>query len=899
MPARIADDRPSPDALLKQAGREGRGRLKVFLGAAPGVGKTYEMLSQGRQRKLDGADVVIGVVETHGRIETETLTKGFETIPKKRSLYKGRVLAEMDIDAILQRKPQLALVDELAHTNADGSRHPKRYLDVEELLAAGIDVYTTVNVQHVESLNDVVAQITRIRVRETVPDRLLDEAAEIELVDTTADDLLKRLREGKVYVRAQAERALKHFFSPGNLTALRELALRRTAQRVDRDMTDYMQTHAIGGPWPAGERILVCVNEHPASAELVRRARRLADNSRADWTAVYVEGPRHLSLGEAQKDRIADTLRLAQRLGAETATIPGRDIAQALLDYATRNNVTQILIGKSERTRWFELLHGSVVRDLMRDSGTISVTAVLAQGDAVRPKTVVTAAAQDPNAWTSYAWSALALAATVGVAWAMNTLMHLALGSVGMFFLVPVLLSAVSFGLRPALFTSFASVMAYNFFFLPPRYTFTIAAPDNWLSFAVLLLVAVTSANLAARVRAQANLAATRAQVAGELYQFTGKLAASARLDDILWAAAFQIASMLKTNVVFLLPDRQTGRLEIRAGYPPEDELDAQDLAAAMWCWEKGAPAGRNAETLPGARRLFLPMRTGKGLVGVIGLMRPDEAGLLSPDERRLLDSLLDQTALAIERSLLAERVDEAQVRAEADKLRVAMLSSLSHDLRTPLASILGAATSLISGTALYNAQQTADLLATIRDEAERMDRFIGNLLDMSRLEAGALGTKVEALPVREVVEAAVKRLGRRLAAHTLDIDLADNLPLVLADPLLLEQSLVNLLDNAAKYAAQGTHIRVAASATPERELLTIQDEGPGIAPDDLPHLFDKFYRAKDADRRAAGTGLGLAVARGFVESFGGSLEAANRKDGKGAVLTLSLPRASEEEHGV
>jgi len=893
------DSRPSPDALLKQAGREGRGRLKVFLGAAPGVGKTYEMLSQGRQRKLDGVDVVIGVVETHGRIETETLTKGFETVPKKRSLYKGRVLAEMDIDAILQRKPQLALVDELAHTNADGSRHPKRYLDVEELLTAGIDVYTTVNVQHVESLNDVVAQITRIRVRETVPDRILDEAAEIELVDTTADDLLKRLREGKVYVRAQAERALKHFFSPGNLTALRELALRRTAQRVDRDMTDYMQTHAIGGPWPAGERILVCVNEHPASAELVRRARRLADNSRADWTAVYVEGPRHLSLGEAQKDRIADTLRLAQRLGAETATIPGRDIAQALLDYATRNNVTQILIGKSERTRWFELLHGSVVRDLMRDSGTISVTAVLAQGDAVRPKTVATTVAQDPNAWASYAWSTLALAATVGVAWAMNTLMHLALGSVGMFFLVPVLLSAVSFGLRPALFTSFASVMAYNFFFLPPRYTFTIAAPDNWLSFAVLLLVAVTAANLAARVRAQANLAAARAQVAGELYQFTGKLAASARLDDILWAAAFQIASMLKTNVVILLPDRKTGRLEIRVGYPPEDELDAQDLAAAMWCWEKGAPAGRNAETLPGAKRLFLPMRTGKGLVGVIGLMRRDDAGLLSPDERRLLDSLLDQTALAIERSLLAERVDEAQVRAEADKLRVAMLSSLSHDLRTPLASILGAATSLISGIALYNAQQTADLLATIRDEAERMDRFIGNLLDMSRLEAGALGTKVEALPVREVVEAAVKRLGRRLAAHTLDIDLADNLPLVLADPLLLEQSIVNLLDNAAKYAAQGTHIRVAASATPERELVTIQDEGPGIAPDDLPHIFDKFYRAKDADRRAAGTGLGLAVARGFVESFGGSLEAANRKDGKGAMLTLSLPRASEEEHGI
>jgi len=894
----IADPRPSPDALLKQAGREGRGRLKVFLGAAPGVGKTYEMLSQGRARKFDGVDVVIGVVETHGRAETETLTKGFETVPRKRSLYKGRVLAEMDIDAILQRKPKLALVDELAHTNAEGSRHPKRYLDVEELLAAGIDVYTTVNVQHIESLNDVVAQITRIRVRETVPDRLLDEAHEIELVDTTADDLLKRLREGKVYVKAQAERALKHFFSPGNLTALRELALRRTAQRVDRDMTDYMQTHAIGGPWAAGERIMVCVNEHPASAELVRRARRLADNARAEWTAVYVEGPRHLSFGEPQKDRIAETLRLAQRLGAEIATIPGRDIAHALLDYARRNNVTQILIGKSERSRWFELLHGSVVRALMRDSGAISVTAVLAQSDAVAPKPAATRAAQDPSAWASYVWSALALAATVGVAWAANTLMHLALGSVGMFFLVPVLLSAVSFGLRPALFTSFASVMAYNFFFLPPLYTFAISNPNNWLSFAVLLLVAVTAANLAARVRAQADLAASRAQVAGELYQFTGKLAASARLDDILWAAAFQIASMLKTNVVILLPDAKTARLEIRAGYPPEDELDVQDLAAAMWSWEKGAAAGRDAETLPGAKRLFLPMRTGKGLVGVTGLMRPDGVGPIKPDDRRLLDSLLDQTALAIERSLLAERVDEAQVRAEADKLRVAMLSSLSHDLRTPLASILGAATSLISGSALYNAEQTADLLATIRDEAERMDRFVGNLLDMSRLEAGVLGTKVEALPVREVVEAAVKRLGRRLAGHTLDIDLGDDLPLVLADPLLLEQSIVNLLDNAAKYAAQGTRIRVAATATPERELVTIEDEGAGIAPDALAHIFDKFYRAKDADRRAAGTGLGLAVARGFVESFGGTLEAANRSGGKGAVLTLSLPRAPEDDHG-
>ncbi|MBV9989805.1 MAG: sensor histidine kinase KdpD [Alphaproteobacteria bacterium] len=891
----MMDARPSPEALLKQAERESRGKLKIFLGAAPGVGKTFEMLSQARRRRLDGVDVAIGVVETHGRIETDALTKGFDVIPKKRSLYKGRVVAEMDLDAILTRRPGLVLVDELAHTNAEGSRHPKRYQDVEELLAAGVDVYTTVNIQHIESLNDVIAQITRIHVRETVPDEILDRASEIELVDTTPDDLLERLRAGKIYVKATAERALKHFFAPGNLNALRELALRRTALRVDRDVGEYTQARAIGGP--AGERILVCVNEHPSSPELVRRAKRIADNFKAPWIALYIEGPRHLALTEPEKDRVAGALRLAQRLGAETVTVPGRGIAQTVLDHARKTNVTQIVIGKSARSRWFELVNGSVVRELMRDSGAISITAVMAQGDAARSTPAAISAGGDRIPWQSYAWSLLGIAVTIGVAWAANAVLDLAAGSIAMFFLVPVLLSAVSFGLRPALLTAFASVMAYNFFFLPPVYTFTIADPNNWLSFSVLLLVAVTAANLAARVRAQANLAAQRAAVAGELYQFTGKLAAIARLDDILWAAAFQIASMLKSNVVILLPDAK-GRLEIRIGYPPEDELDAQDLAAAMWSWEKRAPAGRNAETLPGAKRLFLPMRTGEGVVGVIGLLAHD-ARPYAPDDKRLLDSLVDQTALAVERSLLSERVHEAQVRAEADKLRVAMLSSLSHDLRTPLASILGAATSLISGKTLYGVKETDELLATIRDEAERLDRFVGNLLDMSRLEAGVLGVKPETVSAREMVDAALKRLGRRLSTHRVAVEVPDDLPLVAVDPLLLEQALVNVLDNAGKYAPEGSTIRIVGMAHGPNVLLCIEDEGPGIAEEELPHIFDKFYRAKAADRRVAGTGLGLAVARGFVEAFGGRVEAANRSGAHGAVLTLTLPRAVERNDGL
>lgn len=470
MAVRIAPDRPSPDALLELANKEGRGKLRIFLGAAPGVGKTYEMLTQGRARRLEGIDTVIGVVETHGRSETEALTKGFETIPKKRGLYRGRVVAEMDIDAILQRRPRLVLVDELAHTNIEGSRHPKRYQDVEELLGAGIDVFTTINIQHLESLNDVITQITRIRVRETIPDAVLDEADEIELVDLTADDLLQRLREGKVYVKAQAERALGHFFSLGNLTALRELALRKVAQRVDRDMVDYMQAHAIGGPWPASERVLVCINEHPSSTELVRRARRVADTLKAEWTALYIESPRHTTLNEADKDRIADTLRLAQRLGGQAASLPGRQIAEAILEYARKNNITQILIAKTERSVWFELLYGSVARDLIRNSGAISVTVVSPHGEAIPAKKVRTAPSAANISWRGYLLSVAAVVATVGIAMAMRAIFSQALGSIGMVFLVPVLASAVFFGRREAFITAILSVMAYNFFPSPALY---------------------------------------------------------------------------------------------------------------------------------------------------------------------------------------------------------------------------------------------------------------------------------------------------------------------------------------------------------------------------------------------------------------------------------------------
>src|SRR5215510_10891473 len=663
---RDPDQRPSPEALLEAARREeGRvGKVRIFVGAAPGVGKTYEMLQTARARRRDGYDVVIGIVETHGRKETEALLEGLEVIPRRRVDYKGQWLEEMDLDAILERRPQIVLVDELAHTNAPGSRHPKRYLDVEELAGHGIDVYTTVNIQHIESLNDVVAQITHVRVRETVPDAIFDRADAVELVDLTPDDLIQRLQEGKVYVPKQAERALAHFFSPANLTALRELALRRTAERVDEQLLTQMQAHAIQGPWAAGERILVCISEDTRAAGLVRYAKRLSDRLHGPWTALYVESRRSLQLGEDERDRVADTLRLAESLGGDAITIPSASgrIADDVIGHAQSNNVTQIIIGKSARSRWFEILHGSVVHDLVRRSGNISVHVIA--GDAVGgepiPKKTVRDAADaarfDPRPY-------LVALLAVGVALGVGKLAFPWSGieNVDLMFLTAVVGIAVRYGLWPSLFASVVASLCYNFFFLPPIYTFTITDPTNVAAFFFFIVMAIIVSNVAARVRTQAVVAMTRARTTESLYAFSRKLAGAGTLDDVLWATAYQTALMLKVRVVLLLPEN--GSISVRSGYPPEDVLDEADLAAAKWAWEHNRAAGRGSDTLPGARRLFLPMRTGRGVVGVVGIDSDKPGPLLTPDQRRLLDALIDQTALAIERVNLVDDLDQAKRR--------------------------------------------------------------------------------------------------------------------------------------------------------------------------------------------------------------------------------------------
>ncbi len=890
---RNSEHRPSPEALLAAASREeGRiGKLRIFVGAAPGVGKTYEMLLQARARKKDGYDVVVGVAETHGRKDTEALLEGLEIVPRRGLEYKGQWLEEMDLDAIIARHPHIVLVDELAHTNVDGSRHPKRYLDVEELMHYGIDVYTTVNIQHIESLNDVIAQITHVRVRETVPDAVFDRADAVELVDLTPDDLIQRLKDGKVYVPRQAERALEHFFSPANLTALRELALRRTAERVDDQLLTEMQARAIQGPWAAGERILVCISEDPRSAGLVRYTKRLADRLHGPWIALYVEGRRSSQLSEEERDRVADTLRLAEALGGEAVTLPAADhrIASDLIGYAQANNVTQIVIGKSERTRWFEILHGSVVHDLVRRSGNISVDVIAGDsiaGEPIPKKTVRAAERREEFHPLPYVFALLAVAVALVCGLAIRPL--LGVGNVDLVFLIAVVGIAVRLGLWPSLLASVASSLCYNFFFLHPFYTFTIANPTDVVAYVFFTVAAIIVSTLSGRGRTETVAATERARATESLYLFSRKLAGAGSLDDVLWATAYQTALMLKVRVVLLLPEN--GSIAVKTGYPPEDILDEADLAAADWAWQHDRAAGRGSDTLPGAKRLFLPMHTGRGAVGVMGIDSDKPGPLLTPDQRRLFDALRDQGALAIERVRLVEDMDRVERTAETERLRSALLTSISHDLKTPLAAVLGAAGALRDLGARLADDEKADLLATIIDESERLNRFIANLLDMTKLESGAISPNATLHDIGEIVGSTLRRAGRILSHHSIDLELASDLPMLELDAVLFEQVLFNILDNAAKYAPPKTTIRVQSWRDADTVCLRVLDEGSGIPAADLDHIFDKFYRAQKMDQVRAGTGLGLAISRGFVEAMHGTIVAANRTDRSGAAFTISLP---------
>ena len=659
------DHRPSPEALLAAAEQEGRGRLKIFLGAAPGVGKTYTMLEAAHVRKQEGVDVVVGVVETHGRPETEELLQDLEIVPQRQIEYRGKVLAEMDLDAILARRPQLTLVDEFAHTNVPGSRHPKRYLDVEELLAAGIDVYTTVNIQHLESLNDAVAQITGIRVRETIPDRLLDDAAELELVDLSPEELRQRLREGKVYVPDQAQRAIQRFFRLGNLTALRELALRRTAECVDERMQTYMQAHAIPGPWPACERIMVCVSPSPLSPRLVRVARRMADRRHAEWMAVYVETPRHHRLSNAERDRVAETLRLAEQLGGEAVTITGHNMAEDLIRYAQSRNVTEVIIGKSRRSRWSEIWRGSVVHDLIRKSGDIDVYVISGEDEPVHQARRPMTRRAPLRHLNAYLGSALAVVLAGLIAKVIES--FLPLPNLSIVFLTAVLFSAVTWGLWPAIFAAVLSMLVYDFGFVQPMYTFTVPSPQDLLALSIFLIVAVLTSHLTARVRDQAEMAKRREARTAALYALSREVASATGLQEVLEAIVTQVSHILNAQVVVLLPD--AGQLVLRAAQPSTITLTEVERATATWAWQHNQPAGRGADTLPGGEWYYQPLRTAQGTLGVVGLQFETPDSVLSPAQRRLLDALAGQAAVAIERARLVEEREQSWLASARERL--------------------------------------------------------------------------------------------------------------------------------------------------------------------------------------------------------------------------------------
>ena len=877
--------RPSPDALLKAAEREGRGKLKIFLGAAPGVGKTYAMLLAARRRQEEGVDVVVGVVETHGRAETEAQIAGLEVVPRRAVAYRGRTLQEMDIDAVLRRRPQLVLVDELAHTNAEGSRHPKRYLDVEELLAAGIDVYSTLNVQHVESLNDVVARITRIRVRETVPDRVIDSADEVELVDLTPGDLIARLHEGKVYVREQAQRALRHYFSPGNLTALRELALRRTALRVDEQMLSYMREHAITGPWAAGERIVVCLDPSPAAANAVRAAKRTADGLDAELIALYVETDRHALLSEAERGDLSAAMRLAEQLGAEVATVPGGSVVEEILAFARSRNATRVVVGKSRRSRWFELRHPSVVDALVRSGSGLAIEVAPSDESAGAVKALdwLTGVPTTPGPYLEGVVTT-ALATAIGVV-IDGTIV---LPNISLVYVVPVLVAAARHGLAPSLWVAALATGCFNFFFLPPLYEFTIRDPANVVALFFFMLVAVVASALAARTRSQTEAARREARTTAELYAFSRKIAGVIEQYDLLWIVVTHLARLLNAEVVILMPE--DGRLESRAAFPPDSDFSEADLAAARWSWEADQPTGKGTDTLPGGRWLFVPIRTSRGPVGVIGVLALPGGSVPTAAQRRLLDAVGNQAAVAIERVTLAHDIDRARLSEERERLRSAMLTSVSHDLRTPLASIIGALSSLRSFRDLYDRQTRDELTATALSEAERLDRFVGNLLDMTRLDAGAIVPRKEPVEVGDLVSTVLRRAAPVLAGHVVASRIAPELPALSLDFVLAEQALFNLLDNAAKYAPEGTRIEIVAGRAGDRVEIVVQDEGPGLPAEALARIFDKFYRVQEGDRRRAGTGLGLAIARGFVEVQGGTLTARNRTDRSGAAFVVGFP---------
>jgi two-component system sensor histidine kinase KdpD len=903
------EERPDPDRLLSELQREEarsrRGRLRVFFGASAGVGKTYAMLEAARAARAGGADLVVGYVEPHGRVETERLLEGLEQLPFATPQYRGAALREFDIDAALQRHPAIVLVDELAHSNPQEAvprpRHAKRWQDIDELLEAGIDVWTTVNVQHLESLNDVVAGITGVRQRETIPDHVFDRADEIELIDLPADDLLARLRAGKVYVSKQVGAAVENFFRKSNLIALRELALRRTADRVDAAARAQAAREPNARPWLVRDRLLVAIGQDAQAEQVVRAAKRMADALDAPWTAVCVETPDLLRLPEAERNRRIDVLRLAESLGAETVTLDGPTAAAVLLEYARTRNATRLLVGFPKQRGWRRLWRESTTLELMRKARGIDVIMVGAPGTGETPPSSGddVAVGSDATAevrWERYAEALAITAACTLVAYAMFP--YFGLVNLVMIYLLGTAIAGLRLGRGPSIANSVLSVAAFDFCFVPPRYSFKVSDLEYLVTFIVMLVVGLVIANLMVSVRQQTRVAGARERRTALLYGMSRELAGTRGLEPMATVAVRHVAEVFAAQAVVLLPDA-AGRLHWPGAAPQSVSFRHADLSVAQWVLDRGKPAGIGTDTLPATPAIYLPLTGTGGTLGVLGVRPSKRRRVLLPEQRYLLETFAGQIALALERAHFAAASEAASVAAERESLRNTLLASISHDLRTPLAVIAGAASTLASQSERLEPAARLELARSISEHAQDMAQLVSNVLDLTRLESGDVPLRIDWQSVEDLAGAALGRLGDRIGAHPVTMEFPADLPLVPVDAALFVQVLGNLLENAVKYTPAGTRIRLAAAAIADEVRITVEDDGPGLPVNETERLFDKFQRGRE-EGTVTGAGLGLSICRAIMTLHGGRIVAMPRAAGYGARFEISVPRqhAADGEAG-
>jgi two-component system, OmpR family, sensor histidine kinase KdpD len=895
------DDRPDPDFLLEKIARDKakarRGRLKIFFGASAGVGKTFAMLQTAHERRAEKLDVVIGLVETHGRKDTEALLDRLERLPTRKIEYKGKTLHEFDLDAALKRRPSIIVVDELAHSNVPGSRHPKRWQDIEELLKAGINVYTAVNVQHLESLNDDINEISGIKVRETVPDTVFEQADEIELIDLPPDELLLRLKEGKVYIAEQAREAVKHFFRPGNLIALREMALRQTANRVDAQMLNYRENHAINEVWQVGERILVCIGPNGIAERLIRAGKRLAVSLRADWVVAYVETPELQRLPSLKRDSILKVLRQAEQLGAETVTLSAPSVSEAVIRFARERNVTKLVLGKPSRRGWKRWLLGSVVDALISHAHNVNIYLLGSPegyvGDELEhlgrqsplPGLNKQIPARLKKRYRGYFWAIVVTAICTLIASFIFRTFELA--NLVMVYLLGVVFVAARFGRNPSILTSVLSVLCFDVLFVEPYFSFSVADSQYLIMLMGMLIVGVVISSLMANVRSQAKVAFYRERRAGVLYAMSKDLAAGGSEEEVICQAVKHLCSEFGSRNAILFPDPY-GRIVYPGQQGLPESYHGADLSVAQWVYEHNELAGQGTNTLPAAIATYFPIHDGEGVIGVLAMLPVNLRRIFLPEQQKLLETLLRQIAQAVMRLRMTEQAKSTQVQMEAERMRNSLLSAISHDLRTPLATIIGSATALTEDQGCLQDEDKFDLGKAIVDEAERMSTLINNILDMARLDSGVIRLNKQWHPLEEIIGPVLGRLEKQLSGHSVKVNVPLGVALIYADGVLLEQVLTNLLENAIRYTPPDSRITITGEIFSDEARIAVADNGPGLPPGQEGQLFEKFYRVQ-SEGAQSGVGLGLAICKAIIEGHGGKISARTLPEG-GACFEFMLP---------